>query len=113
MAARSVRAFRQRIVLASLDPEYYRAGKELCKELGVKRRWVGSCRRELLDHVIALNERHMKRLLCEYVSYHDEDRTHLGLDKETPRRRTHSLPSGHISSRPRLGGLHNRYDRAA
>jgi len=42
----------------------------------------GSCRRELLDHVIALNERHLKRLLSEYVSYHHEDRTHLGLSKQ-------------------------------
>jgi hypothetical protein len=31
---------------------------------------VGSCRRELLDHVLALNERHLKRLLSGYVSYH-------------------------------------------
>ena len=45
---------------------------------------MGSCRRELLDHVIALNERHLKRLFAEYVSYHHEDRTHLGLGKETP-----------------------------
>ena len=58
---------------------------------------MGSCRRELLDQVIALNERHLKRFLCEYVSYHHEDRTHLGLHKETPGRRTHSLPSGGIS----------------
>ena len=55
---------------------------------------MGSCRRELLDHVIALNERHLKRLLSEYVSYHHEDRTHLGLDKETP---------GAQNSLPRLG----------
>ena len=82
-------------------------------ENGIAERWVGSCRRELLDHVIALNERHLKRLLCEYVSYHHEDRTHLGLDKETPGRRAQSLPCGRISSRPRLGGLHHRYDRAA
>ena len=57
---------------------------------GVAERWVGCCRRELLDHVIALNERHLKRLLSEYVSYHHEDRTHLGLRKETPSRRIRS-----------------------
>src|SRR6266478_1951976 len=44
---------------------------------GVAERWVGSCRRELLDHVIALNERHLKRLLSDYRSYYHEDRTHL------------------------------------
>ena len=80
---------------------------------GIAERWVGSCRRDLLDHVIALNERHLKRLLSEYVSYHHEDRTHWGLGKETPGGRTRSLPSGHIWSQPRLGGLHHRYDRAA
>jgi len=51
---------------------------------GVAERWVGSCRRDLLDHVIVLNERHLKRLLNEYVRYYHEDRTHLALAKETP-----------------------------
>lgn len=45
---------------------------------GVAERWVGSCRRDLLDHVIILNERHLKRLMAEYVRYYHEDRTHLG-----------------------------------
>ena len=36
---------------------------------GVAERWVGSCRRDLLDHVIVLNERHLKRLMTEYVRY--------------------------------------------
>jgi transposase InsO family protein len=44
---------------------------------GVAERWVGSCRRDLLDHVIALNERHLRRLLAKYVSYYHDDRTHL------------------------------------
>ena len=51
---------------------------------GVAERWVGSCRRELLDHVIVLNERHLKRLMAEYVRFDHEDRTHLGLAKDTP-----------------------------
>jgi putative transposase len=76
---------------------------------GIAERWVGSCRRELLDHVLRLDERHLKRLLCEYVSYHYEDRTHLGLGKETPDGRTPSFTSGRITSRPRLGVLHHRY----
>src|SRR5215468_246449 len=80
---------------------------------GVAERWVGSCRRELLDHVIALNERHLKRLLSEYVSYHHEDRTHLGLGKGTPGCRTRCVTSGRVLSHDRLGGLHHRYDRAA
>jgi putative transposase len=62
---------------------------------GVAERWVGSCRRDLLDHVIALNERHLKRLLSEYLSYYHEDRTHLGLQKETPGRRKTAVRIGH------------------
>jgi putative transposase len=80
---------------------------------GVAERWVGSCRRELLDHVIALNERHMKRLLSDYISYYHDDRTHLGLNKQTPGRRIRSVGGDPVVSLIRLGGLHHRYDRAA
>ncbi len=51
---------------------------------GVAERFVESCRRDLFDHVIVLNERHMKRLMTEYVCYYHDDRTHLGLAKSTP-----------------------------
>jgi putative transposase len=51
---------------------------------GVAERRVGTCRRELLDHVIVLNKHHLKRLVNEYVHSHHDERTHLGLDKETP-----------------------------
>ena len=40
----------------------------------VAERWVGNCRRDLLDHVMVVNERHLKRLLNEYLSYYHEDR---------------------------------------
>ena len=80
---------------------------------GVAERWVESCRRDLLDHVIAMNERHLKRLLSDYVRYYHEDRTHLGLGKGTPNCRTRSRPSGRVLFQERLGGLHHRYDRAA
>jgi putative transposase len=79
---------------------------------GVAERWVGSCRRDLLDHVIVLNERHLKRLMAEYVRYYHYDRTHLGLAKDTPVSRPVALRSAArstIQSFPRLGGLHHRY----
>ena len=44
----------------------------------VAERFVGNCRRDLLDHVILLNERHLKRLMTEYIRYYHDDRTHLG-----------------------------------
>jgi putative transposase len=80
---------------------------------GVAERWAGSCRRDLTDHVIALDERHLKRLLSEYMRYYHDDRTHLGLGKETPGGRVRSASQGRVVSHARLGGLHHRYDRAA
>lgn len=79
---------------------------------GIAERWVGSCRRDMLDHVIVLNERHLKRLMAEYVHYYHEDRTHLGLAKDTPTGRPIALrprAGSTIRSLPRLGGLHHRY----
>jgi putative transposase len=52
---------------------------------GVTERWVESCRRDLLDHITAVNERHLKRLLSEYVRYYHEDCTHLGLGRSQGR----------------------------
>ena len=83
---------------------------------GVAERWVGNCRRDLLDHVIAINERHLKRLVNEYIEYYHDDRTHLGLEKETPAGRekaTSANLNSEIISVPRLGGLHHRYNPAA
>ena len=80
---------------------------------GVAERWVESCRRDLLDHVIALNDRHLKRLLADYVRYYHEDRTHMSLQKQTPGGRVRSTARGRVVSRARLGGLHHRYDQAA
>src|SRR5215467_11188384 len=85
---------------------------------GVAERWVGSCRRDLLDHVIVLNERHLKRLMSSYLLYYHEDRTHLGLAKDTPAGRPTEIPipsarERKIQSFPRLGGLHHRYAVAA
>jgi putative transposase len=83
---------------------------------GVAERWVGNCRRDLLDHVIVLNERHLRRLMNDYVRYYHDDRTHLGLAKETPGGREaakNSAPTRKVVSIPRLGGLHHRYDLAA
>jgi transposase InsO family protein len=80
---------------------------------GIAERWVGSCRRDLLDHIIAIDERHWKRLVSEYIRHYHEDRTHLGLEKGTPNGRNRAIASGRVLSRERLGGLHHRYDRAA
>src|ERR1039457_3553551 len=83
---------------------------------GIAERWVGSVRRDLLDHVIVLNQKHLRRLLNEYVRYYHEDRTHLGLGKDTPGGRVAASPPSSgpkVISLPRLGGLHHRYTVAA
>jgi putative transposase len=70
----------------------------------------------LLDHVIVVNERHLKRLMNEYIRYCHEDRTHLGLAKGTPEGREPEKNPGanrKVISMPRLAGLHHRYDLAA
>ncbi len=69
--------------------------------------------RDLLDHIIVVNERHLKRLLAECVRYYHNDRTYLGLGKGTPENRIPSRGSGRVVSFARLAGLHHRYDRAA
>jgi hypothetical protein len=66
--------------------------------------------------VIVMNQRHLKRPIAEYVRYYHEDRTHLGLAKDTPADRpigTRPLSGSKIRSFPRLGGLHHRYAVAA
>jgi putative transposase len=84
---------------------------------GVAERWVGSVRRELLDHVVVLGEHHLRRLLRDYVAYYHDERTHLGLGKATPAGRpVEHRPDGeaNVVARPRIGGLHHRYEwRAA
>ena len=80
---------------------------------GVAERWVETVRRDLLDHVIVLNERHLQRLLSELVAYYHDDRTHLGLSKGTPSiRKPAAKPIGiaEVIAHPRIGGLHHRYD---
>ena len=99
--------------LRSMKIHAVRTSRESPWQSGVAERWVESCRRDLLDHIIALDECHLRRLLSEYVRYYHDDRTHLGLGKGTPNNRARCAPSGHIVSCPRLGGLHHRYDRAA
>ena len=79
---------------------------------GVAERWIGSARRELLNHVIILNQKHLYNLLEEYVEYYNHDRTHYSLEKETPMKRPIiKKPPGNpkVIALPRVGGLHHKY----
>ena len=80
---------------------------------GVAERWIESCRLEMLNHVVVLNEVHLVRMVREYITYYHEDRTHLSLKKDTPNSRpVKKKPSekAKVVSLPRVGGLHHRYD---
>ena len=78
---------------------------------GIAERWIGNCRRELLDRVVVLSERHLVRLVHSYIDHYHENRCHLGLDKDTPNSRPVSpRPSStaRVVALPRVGGLHHR-----
>ena len=75
---------------------------------------VGSVRRECLEHVVVLSERHLRRILTAYVAYYHRARTHLSLDKDAPVGRPIEPPElGTIIPIPEVGGLHHRYCRRA
>ena len=77
-------------------------------------RVIGSMRRECLDHVIAVNETGLRRVLTRYMTYYMESRTHLALEKDAPVTRPVAPASaGRIVVTPHVGGLHHRYDRVA
>jgi putative transposase len=77
-------------------------------------RLVGSVRRECLDHVIVLGEKHLRRILKSYFDYYLCSRTHLSLAKDAPTTRVVQGPgAGQIVEIPQVGGLHHRYERRA
>jgi transposase InsO family protein len=106
-------SFEVTVTLRALGITYARTSFESPWQNGIAERWIESCRRDLLDHIIAWNEPHLKRLMAEYVRYYHADRTHLGLAKQTPGNRKPSTGTGRVLVLPRLGGLHHRYERAA
>jgi transposase InsO family protein len=77
-------------------------------------RFIGSVRRECLDHVIVFNEAGLLRLMNIYCAYYERSRTHLSLDKDTPIPRAVMPPTdGAVVAIPEVGGLHHRYERRA
>jgi len=78
---------------------------------GTAERFVGTVRRELLDHVVVLSEDHLRRLLCEYVDYYNAERVHTSIGDAPAGRALEHRPSSDaaVVALPRVGGLHHRY----
>jgi transposase InsO family protein len=75
---------------------------------------IGSIKRECLDLVIVLNERHLRRMVSNYLDYYHRSRTHLSLDMDSPEHReVQEVSRGRVIEIPSVGGLHHRYERRA
>lgn len=76
-------------------------------------RFESRIRRECTDHIVVWNERHLRKVLEEYCRYYNQDRTHLGLEKETPidgeTSKKESI-SDELVELPKVGDLHHRYE---
>jgi putative transposase len=102
-------------LLISTGIKQKRIGYRCPWQNGISERCVGSCRRELLDHEIIINEIHLRRLIHDYISYYHEDRIHDLLDRDAPATRAVSnkpATSANLISFPRIDGLNHRYDWA-
>jgi transposase InsO family protein len=98
--------------VAHLGIEQIRIAARSPWQNGFAERWVGTLRRELLDHFIALGERHLLRAVRSHVAYCNEDRPHMSLDSDAPGRRPIEPPDrGRVIALARVGGLHTRYAR--
>jgi len=79
-------------------------------------RFIGSMRRECLDHILIISERQLYRLVKEYVEYFNHSRPHQGIGSQIPQPRVEDnrgTQEGQILTVPVLGGLHHDYRRAA
>jgi len=89
-----------------------RAALRAPKMNAICERFLGSLRRECLDHILVLDDRHFHRVATEYVRYHNDARPHQGLGQRTPVRAERPA-EGKINRSPVLAGLHHEYRRAA
>ncbi len=97
--------------------EVLRTAYRAPKENAVCERFLGSVRRECLDHVLVLGEAHLRRILREYVAYFNTARPHQGLRQRVPDtpegRAPRAMLAGRVRAVPILGGLHSVYEPAA
>ena len=78
----------------------------------IAERWIGGCRRELLDRTLIWNENHLRRILREYESHHNQHRPHRSLDSAAPLKplpEPVDLEQHRVQRQPRVGGMVNEY----
>src|SRR6266481_934557 len=102
-----------RTALVIVKPEtviaWHRKGFRLYAE-----RFIGSLRRECLDHIMVFNESSLRHILKAYFEYYEHSRTHLALEKDAPEPRAiQPREAGIVVELPQVGGLHHRYERRA
>ena len=101
-------------VVAAEGTKVRRTPPRCARANSIAERWVGSGRREVLDWLLVLNERHLGRILTEYVEHYNRARPHRSLDLRPP---TGDPPLGDgdapVRVMTRLGGLLREYSRAA
>jgi len=116
-----------RFLFRDNDGTYGQAFQDRVKSLGIEvvqtaphspwqnpycERLIGSIRRDCLDHVIVLGERHLTWMLKRYFDYYHTARCHLSLDRNSPEPREVELPElGPVRSIPMVGGLHHPRNR--
>ena len=104
-------------VAAATEIEVLHTPVEAPKANAICERFIGSLRRECLDHILILSKRHLYRVVKEYTNYFNHARPHQGIDQQIPCTSfsmKDDLPmEGAIISHSVLGGLHHDYRRAA
>jgi len=123
---------RQQILIRDRDVKFTKAFDALCGSHGISvirtpiaapkakahaERWVGSARRECLDRILIVSQRHLERVLHEYVAHHNTHRPHRALSQQPPILKPISVRTSpgdaHVRRRDRLGGLLHEYELAA
>jgi len=83
---------------------------------GICERFMGSLRRECLDHILIHDDKYLERVTTEYTTYFDQERPHQGIEQRIPNHNDlpkSKLTTGRITSKVILGGLHHSYLRTA
>jgi len=75
-------------------------------------RWVRTVREECLDHILIINEAHLRRVLNEFVAYYNGRRPHQGLEQQSPIPLPEPITTGNVNRRKVLGGIINDYLRS-